>query len=688
MAPSLKSVGFLSARAARLPNLAELLNAAPRYIPLEGLRDIDAIAGWGRGLHANIARRLAVCLGLPYATLEDGFLRSVERNDPPLSLVQDDMGIYYDATKPSRLEQLVSKPLSASELDRAQALIRSWRQGRISKYNFAREYDGDLPDRYVLVVDQVYRDRSISYGCADDHTFQHMLFAAQTENPDCVVLIKAHPDINTRRRRGYFTGSSALENPRIQLINQSCHPVRLIENCERVYTVTSQVGFEALIWGKKVRCFGMPFYAGWGLTQDELPQPSRRQKASIEQLVHAALIDYAQYVDPECGLSCAVERTVDYLAFQRRMRERLPKKIHAIGFSRWKRPVLRRFAAGAKIEFHKSEATAPPNSHIVVWGNQQFLSASTPSSILHVEDGFLRSVGLGAELTPPLSWVLDDEGIYYDARKASRLTHILENVDADERLLQRAAALRDNIVAAGLSKYNVQQGNWRRPGGKSHVILVPGQVENDASLRWGAPSISTNIELLKAVRLSRPDAYILYKPHPDVRAGLRDGGVSNKHLSAYCDEIVLDAAMPQLLDAVDDVHTITSLAGFEALLRGIPVTCYGLPFYSGWGLTTDIIPVVRKRLLSRDELIAGTLILYPVYVSRVTGHYTTPERVVEELVAWRDQAQCHLPLWRRVYRLGVQTIRAAKTRSLSLDSVRGLPPRSHTVETEIERSHQ
>ncbi|NKC04732.1 capsular polysaccharide biosynthesis protein [Ochrobactrum haematophilum] len=557
----------------------------------------------------------------------------MERDDPSMSLVQDDIGIYYDGTRPSRLEHLIAKPLSLVEFDRAQALIQSWRQGRVSKYNFAREYDDVLPDRYVLVVDQVCGDRSISYGCADRRAFHYMLFAALSENPDCTVIIKTHPDVFTRKRRGYLTNSAVLENPRVQWITENCHPVRLIENCERVYTVTSQIGFEALIWGKEVRCFGMPFYGGWGLTQDEQQSPIRRQKVSIEKLIHAALIGYARYVDPENGQSCEVEHAINYLAFQRAMRERLPRKLHAVGFSQWKQPILRRFTAGAEIDFHESSETVPANSHVLIWGKQYPPGICNPLSVRQVEDGFLRSVGLGAELTPPLSWVVDDTGIYYDATKASALTEILSNTDADKRLLKRAAALRNSIVAAGLSKYNVQQAMWSRPQEGRTVILVPGQVENDASLRWGAPLIATNIELLKAVRQSRPDAYIVYKPHPDVTAGLRFGGMENTPFSTYCDEILCDAGIAQVLGVVDEVHTMTSLTGFEALLRNIPVTCYGKPFYSGWGLTVDVVPATRKRQLSLDELVAGTLIQYPVYVSSVTGHYTTPERVVQELVA-------------------------------------------------------
>ena len=43
--------------------------------------------------------------------------------------------------------------------------------------------------------------------------------------------------------------------------------------------------------------------------------------------------------------------------------------------------------------------------------------------------------------------------------------------------------------------------------------------------------------------------------------------------------------MDVLLGIVDEVHTLTSLTGFEALLRGIEVHAYGGPFYAGWGLT-------------------------------------------------------------------------------------------------------
>lgn len=118
-----------------------------------------------------------------------------------------------------------------------------------------------------------------------------------------------------------------------------------------------------------------------------------------------------------------------------------------------------------------------------------------------------------------------------------------------------------------------------------------------------------------------------------------------------CDEIVVSASMAQILEQVDEVHTLTSLTGFEALMRGRRVVCYGQPFYAGWGLTRDLAPIGRRRRrLSLDELVVGSLILYPAYVSRITGRFTTAERAVQELVAWRETGGGELPLWRRTLR--------------------------------------
>ena len=166
---------------------------------------------------------------------------------------------------------------------------------------------------------------------------------------------------------------------------------------------------------------------------------------------------------------------------------------------------------------------------------------------------------------------------------------------------------------------------------------MPGQVESDASIRFGAQTINRNLDLLKNVRAANPQSYIIYKPHPDVIAQLRAQGLGEGEAVHYCNELLTDAPMAELLDAVDEVHVMTSLAGFEGLLRGKKVVTYGQPFYASWGLTIDHAPLPRRqRRLSLDELVAGTLLQYPAYVSLKTGFYMTAEDGLEQLLDWKE----------------------------------------------------
>lgn len=634
--------------------------------------------GWGRkrsGLQAvNEAGRKRMVFQLR----EDGFLRSVGRGDDALSIVSDDEGIYYDASVASRLEKLIARKRNANEFERARRIIRQWRALRLSKYNEAREYSDALPSHYVLVIDQTSGDLSIEYGQADEVSFDRMLKAALDENPDSTIIVKMHPDVYTRKKAGNFDVHALEQMERVLVVAENCHPVRLIEHANKVYTVTSQVGFEALIWGKPVRCFGMPFYAGWGLTADALPAPERRQnlikhkahkksqnesdatlgggvprddgssKISLEQLVHASLVDYPRYIDPEHKERCEVEAVMEHIGLQHRMRSCFPAKLYAIGFSRWKKPLVQLFFQGSDTAFVKRANEVPSGATLLIWGSAEICGLPPECNILRIEDGFLRSSGLGADLIRPMSWVVDDCGIYYDATRPSRLERILQDSTFEEALLERAQSFRACIVKQGIGKYNMGASGWLRPPHAKHVILVPGQVENDASIRFGAPKGATNLGLLKAVREANPHSYIVYKPHPDVVAGLRRSGRGEDEVQNWCNEIVSTGDAVQMLDEVDEVHTQTSLTGFEALLRGVEVICHGNPFYAGWGLTTDLNPLARRtRKLTLDELVAGALILYPTYVSRVTDAYTTPERAVEELVEWRDAGPSMMPIWRR-----------------------------------------
>ncbi|WP_373976108.1 hypothetical protein NT239_04845 [Chitinibacter sp. SCUT-21] len=303
--------------------------------------------------------------------------------------------------------------------------------------------------------------------------------------------------------------------------------------------------------------------------------------------------------------------------------------------------------------FVSDESAVPSAATLVVWGMRD-VSACQPrlASLIRVEDGFLRSVGLGADLIRPLSWVLDRQGIYYNSQQTSDLEQLLNEFEFDADLLQRADRLQAQILATGLTKYNVGIAKWTRPSTASCVILVPGQVESDASLAFGATGLRRNIDLLRAVRLANPHAWLIYKPHPDVVAGLRAQGADEETAAQYCDEILVDVAMGALLPLVDEVHVLTSLTGFEALLRGKRVVCYGAPFYAGWGLTQDQLTISRRtRVLSSRELFACSLLVYPSYFDRASRQMISAEQALAELQHWQKRGDAW-PHWiRKLFRI-------------------------------------
>jgi capsular polysaccharide export protein len=322
--------------------------------------------------------------------------------------------------------------------------------------------------------------------------------------------------------------------------------------------------------------------------------------------------------------------------------------VYAHGFSWRKRRYLREFCGRDDVRFVNDPANAQPGSTLFLWGSSEGLAHLAEGvRVVRVEDGFLRSVGLGADLTRPLSWVFDDLGIYYDARQPSALERSLQTETFSDAELERARSLRRLIVSAGVTKYNLASRHWTRPPGITRVILVPGQVESDASIANGCHGIRTNLELLQAVRQARPAAWIVYKPHPDVVAGLRRGGAGEDRAAQFCDEVVYNGSMHDLLQQVDEVHVMTSLSGFEALLRGRSVVCWGHPFYAGWGLTQDSLPHPRRtRRLQIDTLAAAALLRYPVYVGP-DGCRCSPEQALHSLVEWRARESHQDPWWRR-----------------------------------------
>ncbi|WP_330998697.1 capsular biosynthesis protein [Burkholderia pseudomultivorans] len=409
---------------------------------------------------------------------------------------------------------------------------------------------------------------------------------------------------------------------------------------DQIYTVSAPEGMQALLSGMRPNVFGTPYYSGWGLTTDYVEQPRQGRRASLAALFEAVFVKLSHHIDPVTHVPGTLDALLTSIETHRATVLRFAdiSKVAGVHFQWWKRPLVTPYltAGGGSLRWVKRPSHVRENEHAALWGSRSTRTLASGIPVLRVEDGFLHSSGLGSDHIAPCSQVIDRRGIYFDPTQPSDLTIILNEANFSETEIARAQALRSEIARLGLTKYNLgrRKPTWHAPAGKQ-VILVPGQVADDASIRLGTRGITTAEQLLREVRIRRPNAFVVYKPHPDVLSGNRSGLIEAAELA---DRVELDADMVSLIEVADEIHTLSSLSGFEALIRDKPVFCYGLPFYAGWGLTYDaLVQPWRKRKLSINMLVAGVLLRYPVYWDWSLRLFTTPEAIAYQIARTADR---------------------------------------------------
>jgi capsular polysaccharide export protein len=472
-------------------------------------------------------------------------------------------------------------------------------------------------------------------------------FAAHPSGPLVVLAPGA-----SGRRFGASLAAAAARGAAV--IDRPLDPWLVLDRAARVYSAGGEIGFLALLAEVPVAAFGSAFYTGWGVTEDAPGTPQHGLRRTVDEIFAGACLLATRYRDPFRDVATNFEEALSIVAEWRRLDDANRRIAACVGMSFWKRRRI--------VEFLRSSAGVPvfcrtasdalavarrgPGAPRAVagWASRLPQGFADPAArdgvpLIRVEDGFIRSVGLGSDFLPPASLVCDSRGMYFDPRVRSDLETLLSETAFPPALIARARHLAAALVARGITKYNLtgSGASLDLPPGRRR-ILVPGQVEDDLSLRFGGSEVCTNLGLLAAARGANPEAFILYKPHPDVAAGHRKGAIPEAAARNFADLVVRDASTAALLALVDELHTMTSLAGFEALLRGKRVVVYGRPFYAGWGLTDDKVSVARRRRLMLDELVAGALILYPRYLDPLTRLPCGPEVIIERLD--------HPELWR------------------------------------------
>jgi len=664
MNTKLKKVPKLYSTSKKLTREVKLFLKIKKYRIIDKIRVFDTVSyGWGRKRSGIKAVEIAHEKNSSFVLLEDGFIRSIGLGvdgSASFSLVEDDVGIYYDSGVASKLENL----LNVYTFEADGALMSLAREARallvkecISKYNSARELpDGFFEDgeERVLIIAQTAGDASLAYGQGNVFSTDEMITAAHRENPQAKVYLKVHPDVLSGKKDSDIDLVKAQKQ--CVILSEDVNPISLLKHFSKVYTKTSQMGFEALLVGCECVCFGMPFYAGWGITDDRVSCARRQRVLSVDEVFAAAYILYTRYVNPYTKEPSDIMDTMKTIV-KYKVRDALRQdRSLFFGFSTWKHPFMHPFLTALpkhdfvnplfKSSLMKKAMSKGLNEakRVYIWGKKEFdeveaFANEKKIQIYRIEDGFIRSVGLGSDLTQPYSLVIDSRGIYFDPSVESDLEHLLNFHDFSEEERSRAKTLRAYLLEKKLSKYNNYANvELNFPKDKT-LVLVPGQVEDDASIQYGAKGM-TNLSLLKEARRNAPQAYIIYKPHPDVLSGNRLGQVKDSEALKYCNEIVTKVSLDSVLALCDEVHTMTSLVGFEALMRGLKVYTYGLPFYAGWGLSVDRFTCDRRqRVLDINELTAAALILYPHYIDPLTLALCEVEVTLEGLELERKHYQ-------------------------------------------------
>lgn len=578
-----------------------------------------------------------------------GYLRHPICDHSPLSVVIDRTGIHYDSTRPSDLQSILTQT-AASWSDgkgaRARRIMATIRRLRLSKYNHQEGSLGEETGRRyrVLLVDQSMESRALSYGGPTRGIFEQMMDSACKAFPETEIVVKMHPDHDLRSTKSMLHG---MIPPGVSVVPPGVNIWSILDKVDEVYTVSSQVGFEALIAGKKVVCFGQPFYSGWGLTTDIASGRGSGRQLTLEQLVYGVLVKYPLYLHPERQEFCEIEEILSYLESAHLGIRGFYDRIYTVGLRRQQKFVLTEYLRGhlAVNVSHISPKSArsrtfSPAEAVLYWEPREYhgddLSYLESRGVTVMRAGPWPLDLIQGDQTQPNILQITRNRLYNDGSPRNDLVLMLEHAQFDGDLLRRAETLQQNFLAVLDQETKIRSHILSHHSIGRRIALVLGHGEGEGPLGVREKAIYTDRELLAKVRRDFPDAYILYAPPLGEFS-------SKKHLlmsveSTLYDQLVRPEHIVSCIKLANAVHVVSAFGGIYALIYGKLLYTYGRPFYAGWGLTQDAeVFIDRSRQLSLTELLCATFILGPTYFNWLTRTSGTPEEAVRRLLVASSQ---------------------------------------------------
>lgn len=589
----------------------------------------------------------------PILRLKDGIFSGYTNKKSTYSLYYSfESDVYYNLQKESNIEFLLRSHWNPSEEEwnTAHLAIQMINKYGITKYS---EYP-HLSDtiirsegyQNILLVDQPIDDESVLLGNANEETFKEMLLYAFDNYQYANIYIKFHPDTIDGKKDGYLKKLLSTlglnDHPSIKVIDTHCNITSLFHYINDIFVVTSQVGFEALLRNKNVRCFGTPFYSGWGLTSDMQTLSFVKPQRSLMDLFIALVLQHTLYINPFTNKKGTILDLLEYVALQQRHNNKKNIAFYNTDFIEHKNIDL--LLNTDKKNFSIITKAKQIPKHI-----DDFILTDKKSTFQEVEPlkyraflskGFLFADSFNSE--DVLSLIVDHNGAFYDHKAQSDLDYMLNHESytdyelncADQFLID----LRGKFL---LDMKNEDSGNIFNEKQKINkkTIFIPGQPENeDMTLVGGDITIPSDYELLIAILQRVENSLIIYKPAPNSKFkklnDLGKGGLIN--LNSLVKErnnhfiFEFDASISHCIDAADEVHLLNHTCGLEAIVKGKKVITYGLPFFGGLGLTEDRQKFPReKRQVSLEEFALAVYMLYPRYKLLNKNYFTSASNALQ-----------------------------------------------------------
>lgn len=302
--------------APKLFNAANVIDASIGATDISKVASIDIYLQWA-GQQDLRQREIQQALGKERLIVEDGLLVNDRNNTPfrqKLSVSFDDGSSWLEDTGlSSRLVNTLQSDatLKRNESTRVTKLINRIIDNRLSKHNHYPDVAikiGGAERPKILLIDNISAKADAEKIAHIQQAFKDMLRDVIAQYPDHDILVK------TELPKTKYVALNVLTHlPQVYFIDFNIHTRSLLDIAEKVFVVNASEGFEALLLGKEVHCYGKPFYAGWGLTTDHVAIPERTAKRTVKEIFHFAYVVSSRYYLPTEDRACELEELVDYI---------------------------------------------------------------------------------------------------------------------------------------------------------------------------------------------------------------------------------------------------------------------------------------------------------------------------------------------------------------------------------------